>query len=535
MKKHLLFHALAPLSVTGTFLVAGALLTEAALSYLGIGVKPPQASWGNMLTAAQELFILRQYPWFGSRRALRSSSPFSRSTSLETGCVMPWTRMADDALEFLSIPALSRLLDEAQLSSQELATWTLDRLAETGFRYNAIASLTGNRALREASRADRARRRGAPHSSLLGIPYGAKDLFAARGAPTSYGSPAFGDQVLDFDATVIRRLANAGAVLAAKLSLLELVGIYATRMDASISGPGLNPWSDDRWAGGSSTGSASAVAAGILPYAIGTETGGSIGCPCAYNGVTGLRPTYGLVSRFGAMPASWSLDKVGPIARTAADCATVLEAISGFDREDRSTGRGFRVSDVAEAAAPGLSGWRIGFNEADVETHAAPSIRRPLRDGLQAIRDLGGESVHAELPTGMPLLEVLVTITRVDASSGVGALTEGRTERIGDSRNRIGLELGRTITGRTYVDAMRIRRLLLGRVAEVFDSVDVIATFAEPAIAPRLDDDPDQIAASEGQRDVRGQSGRAACTLPAVRLQRRGNAGGHPVDGASVV
>ena len=424
-------------------------------------------------------------------------------------------RAHDDGLAFLSIAELARLLDEGELSSVELVTHTLDRLADVGVRYNAVAALTTERALSEAHAADRWRRR-APHSPLLGVPYGAKDLFAARGAPTAYGSPAFEDQVLDYDASVVRRLKNAGAVLVAKLSLLELVGAYATRMDASVSGPGLNPWSDDRWAGGSSTGSASAVAAGLLAYAIGTETGGSIGCPCAYNGVTGVRPTYGLVSRFGAMPVSWSLDKVGPIARTAADCATVLEAISGFDRADRSTGKRFRVADVAEAAVSGFGRLRIGLSEDDIESHAAPSVRAALRDGVQAIRDLGCQFVPTQLPSDLPLLDVLVTITRVDVSSGIGTLIRGRTGRIGDPRNRIGLELGETITGRTYVDALRIRRVLLERVAQVFESVDVFLTFGEASIAPLLNADPDDVAASEG-------ANRAMCVgnlagLPALFL-----------------
>src|SRR5437667_4564759 len=206
------------------------------------------------------------------------------------------------------------------------------------------------RALDEARRADRAlaKKDGGP---LTGVPYGAKDLLAARGAPTTWGAPPYRDQIFGQDATVVAKLKKSGAVLAAKLAMVELAGGGGYRYpSASLQGPGRNPWNTERWSGGSSSGSGAAVGAGLVPFAIGSETSGSIGTPSAYCGVTGLRPTYGLVSRKGAMALSWTLDKLGPMARTAYDSAAVLAAIAGADAGAR-TSSGPRLTPVHARSA----------------------------------------------------------------------------------------------------------------------------------------------------------------------------------------
>ena len=189
------------------------------------------------------------------------------------------------------------------------------------------------RALTEARRADRTR--ATARTALHGVPYGAKDLVAAKGAPTTWGAPPYRTQRFDEDATIIAKLQRAGAVLAAKLAMVELAGGGGYRYpSASLQGPGRNPWNIEHWSGGSSSGSGSAVAAGLVPWAIGSETSGSIGTPAAFCGVTGLRPTYGLVSRHGAMALSWTLDKLGPMARTADDCGLALQVMAGPDPAD---------------------------------------------------------------------------------------------------------------------------------------------------------------------------------------------------------
>src|SRR5437667_6383835 len=238
------------------------------------------------------------------------------------------------------------------------------------------------RALDEARRADRAlaKKDGGP---LTGVPYGAKDLLAARGAPTTWGAPPYRDQIFGQDATVVAKLKRSGAVLAAKLAMVELAGGGGYRYpSASLQGPGRNPWNTERWSGGSSSGSGAAVGAGLVPFAIGSETSGSIGTPSAYCGVTGLRPTYGLVSRKGGMALSWTVDKLGPMARTAEDCAAVLEAIAGADAADRTTsGKRFKPM-VARAAAAATKRARIGFADEDIADHASPEAKRALEEGV---------------------------------------------------------------------------------------------------------------------------------------------------------
>ena len=251
---------------------------------------------------------------------------------------------------FRPLRQLSELVRTRQVSPVALAETFLDRLRTLGPRYHAVVTLTPDRALAQARRAERELAAGHWRGPLHGIPYGIKDLFATAGIPTSWGAAPFRHQVFDYDATVVRRLEQAGAVLAAKLAMVELAGGLGYRQpNASFTGPGINPWGGETWSGGSSSGSGSAVAAGLVPFAIGTETNGSIISPAANCGIAGLRPSYGRVSRRGGMPLAWSLDKPGPMALTADDCGLVLEAIAGFDADDPTTTR--RTFSHAPAAA----------------------------------------------------------------------------------------------------------------------------------------------------------------------------------------
>src|SRR5438552_12874051 len=271
------------------------------------------------------------------------------------------------------------------------------------------------RALAEAKRADAALKRGQAMAGtrdkpLLGIPYGAKDLLAARGAPTTWGAPPYRDQVFGEDATVVERLRRAGAVLAAKLAMVELAGGGGYRYpSASLQGPGRNPWNRERWSGGSSSGSGAGVGAGLVPFAIGSETSGSIGTPSAYCGVTGLRPTYGLVPRRGAMALSWTLDKLGPMARPADDCATVLEAIAGPDPKDAtSSGKRFRRLD-GEKARAALATVRVGFAGEELE-RAGAEAKAALLAGIEEVRRLFPTFVDARLPADLPYGPMVSTV-----------------------------------------------------------------------------------------------------------------------------
>src|ERR1022692_1176371 len=265
---------------------------------------------------------------------------------------------------FAPLSALNASIKAREFSAEDLARAFSERLQQLGPRYNALALPLHQEALRQAKEVDKDLKRERFRGLLQGIPYGVKDLLAFAGQPTTWGAKPYAGQVFDYNATVIEKLSAAGAVLAGKLSMVELAGGGGYRLaSASLTGPGLNPWDRTRWSGGSSSGSAAAVAAGLVPFAIGSETSGSIVTPAAFCGVTGLRPTYGLVSRYGAMPLSWTLDKLGPFCRSAEDCGLVLETIAGGDRRDPgSAGKSFYYTPQY---ARKMSELRIGFAPAD--------------------------------------------------------------------------------------------------------------------------------------------------------------------------
>src|ERR1700736_1831529 len=276
-------------------------------------------------------------------------------------------------LFFAPIAQLNALLTSRQISAGELTRAFVKRLAQLGPRYNALALLLEQQAIRKAEEVDKDLKRGRLHGPLQGIPYGAKDLLSSAGQPTTWGARPYARQVFDYDATVITRLAGVGAVLAGKLSTVELAGGGGYRFaTASLQGPGLNPWDRTKWSGGSSSGPAAAVAAGLVPFAIRSETFGSIVTPASYCGVTALRPTYGLVSRHGAMALSWTLDKLGPFARSAEHCALVLQEIAGVAAEDPgSAARSFNYTP--QYTTRRLAEITIGYMPVDFQDGGEPA------------------------------------------------------------------------------------------------------------------------------------------------------------------
>lgn len=359
-------------------------------------------------------------------------------------------------------------------------------LEQHGPRYNAIASVTRDRAIDEARRADRTR--ASARSPLHGVPYGAKDLVAAKGARTTWGAPPYRDQSFDRDATVIAKLRRGGAVLAAKLAMVELAGGGGYRYpSASLQGPGRNPWNTDRWSGGSSSGSGSAVAAGLVPWAIGSETSGSIGTPAAFCGVTGLRPTYGLVSRRGAMALSWTLDKLGPMARTAEDCGLALQLMAGGDPADPST-TGRRFTPLASrAAGTAVRRARVGFAEEDLG-HATPEAKRALERGIAELRRIVPRVVRAVLPTDLPYGPMVGTVFGAEGATIFAELIDsGRVDELVDKRQAAGLKRGGDIRARDYLQAQRLRTVLIERFRALFETVDVIVAPARTSTAPSID------------------------------------------------
>ncbi|HEX7446259.1 MAG TPA: amidase, partial [Pirellulales bacterium] len=282
-----------------------------------------------------------------------------------------------------SIRGLGKRLRASEFTAVELAEFFLDRIERIGKPLNAIVTVTRALAIEQARRADAELAAGHDRGPLHGIPYGAKDLLATAGIATSWGAAPLKHQIFDQDATVVRRLREAGAVLVAKLAMVEIAGgLGYEQANASFTGPGLNPWDTQAWSGGSSSGSGSAVAAGVVPFAIGSETWGSIMTPAGYCGISGLRPTYGRVSRHGAMALSWSIDKLGPLARTADDCGLVLQAIAGFDPADPSSAdRPYRYSADELPGPP----FRLATLKGAAD-RAQPEVRRNFEAALERLR-----------------------------------------------------------------------------------------------------------------------------------------------------
>ena len=425
---------------------------------------------------------------------------------------------------FAEIGELATALRSRDISAVELATETVDRLERIGPRYNAVATVMRTRALREAAAADRALAKGGPRSVLTGIPYGAKDLLAARGAPTTWGAAPFADQRFREDATVVAKLRRASAVLAAKLAMVQLAGGGGYRYpSASLQGPGRDPWDPDRWSGGSSSGSAAAVAAGLVPFALGSETSGSIGTPSAYCGLTGLRPTYGLVSRHGAMALSWTLDKIGPIAHSATDCALVLEAIAGPDPKDAaSSGKRFKRLDDEKARAA-LAKVRVGFAGEEID-RATAEARDALRRGVDEVRRLFPTFVDARVPAELPIGAMVSTVIGAEAGTIFAELIESdRFDVMPDEKQKAGLRAGLEIRARDYLQAMRLRTILSAKLREVFATCDLILAPGRTATATPIDralDSPVNPPGASAARDV-APGGTPAD--PAKQPERPGN------------
>ena len=383
-------------------------------------------------------------------------------------------------LAFRPVRELSELVRTGRTSPVELAETFLDRLERLGPQFNATVTVTRDHALREARRADEEIRRGEYRGPLHGIPYGAKDLLATRGIRTTWGAAPLREQIFDYDATVIRKLKDAGAVLIAKLAMVELAGgMGYVRPNASFTGPGLNPWDPSRWAGGSSSGSGAAVAAGLAPFAIGSETWGSILIPGAFCGVAGLRPTYGRVSRHGAMALSWSLDKLGPLCVTADDCGIVLDAIAGPDPLDATaTSRSYLYD------GPGLPSGRMRLA---VPKDAAADCNEIARDNFDAalgVLDNVADITEVQLPD-YPYEAVAYTIISAEAASALeDFVDEGKASELTDRSGLFGPYAGRAVLATEYLKALRLRGLIardMDAVLEPYDAMVAPVSSAAPS------------------------------------------------------
>jgi len=378
-------------------------------------------------------------------------------------------------LAFESVAVLGAMLRARRITSSELTRMYLDRLRRFDPVLYAVVTLTEERALRQARAADEEIAAGRYRGPLHGIPWGAKDLLAVRDYPTTWGVGVYRDRVLDEDATVVKRLDEAGAVLVAKLTLGELAW-----GDVWFGGTTRNPWLPEQGASGSSAGSGSATAAGLVGFAIGSETLGSISSPATRNGVTGLRPTFGRVPRTGAMALSWTMDKLGPMCRSAEDCALVLDTIHGADGHDPTA----RTRPFGWEPQLRPDRLRIGFFRGAFERDESEYAAKPFDLAtLEVLRSLGATLVPVEVPElaydAMGLILGAEAGAAFDEYTRQG-LVDGMVRQGRNSWPTV-FRAARFIPAIDYINANRVRTLAMHRWAELFDDLDVIVT---PTSAP---------------------------------------------------
>lgn len=385
---------------------------------------------------------------------------------------------------FLSVRQLGRKLRRGEISSAALTELYLDRLRRYGAKLNLVVTITDQLALEQARAADADFRRGQVRGPLQGIPWGGKDLLDTKGILTTWGCPAYAHRVPEDNATVVNRLENAGAVLVAKLAMIELAGAgnYQSA-SASLTGPARNPWDPSRWTGGSSSGPGGAVAGGLVGFAIGSETWGSIINPTTYCGIAGLRPTYGRVSRAGAMALSWTMDKLGPMARRVDDLPLVLAAIAGADPRDPT------CLD-AHFSYPGkpadLRGFRLGYFPAERLPDYSP-VKQPYARALAVLRSLGAEMIPTSLPE-FPYPTAAETVLDVEGAAAFGDLMAGPDfQKILDDGQKIGLYAGAQVKGVDYLRAFRIRGLAQAGMLEYLRGFDAIINTGADDVAPLAD------------------------------------------------
>ena len=427
----------------------------------------------------------------GAKIKVTLTPPAARSSSI-------------DDLAFLPITSLAPLLQRRDVSSTELTKMFLDRLKKYGPKLNCVVTLTEDLALTQAAQADREIKAGKYRGPLHGIPWGAKDLFATKGIPTTWGAGPFQNQVFDYDATVVERLAAAGGVLVAKLSMGALA-----QGDQWFKGRTNNPWNLERGSSGSSAGPGSATAGGLVVFGIGTETRGSIISPSAENGVTGLRPTYGRISRHGAMALSWTMDKIGPMCRSVEDCAVVFNAIYGPDGRDETTadaafvwnpdvplsklkiayvknefdppppGAGREGAGVPAGAPGGAAGGRGRGGLSPEEQQRLREARlRVFNDVLDVYRKAGANPEPVEIPSN---------ITSIANNIGFILTTEGaaafddliRSKDASDPTLNTWPNQFRThrfVPAVEYIRAQRARTLLIREMEKLMSQYDVFLT-----------------------------------------------------------
>jgi aspartyl-tRNA(Asn)/glutamyl-tRNA(Gln) amidotransferase subunit A len=396
--------------------------------------------------------------------------------------------MPAEEIFYLPLSELAKRIETKKLSPVELTQLYLDRSSKFGPRLNAYALITADSALEQARAAEKEIQHGHYRGPLHGIPYAAKDLLAVKGLPTTWGAKPYADQVFQYNATVIEHLNRVGAILIGKAAMIELAGGMGYRFaSASLQGAAKNPWNSNCWTCGSSSGSGAIVAAGLAAFAIGSETWGSILCPSAFCGVSGLRPTYGRVSRYGAMALAPSMDKIGPLARSAEDCARVFAAIAGHDSKDRSTvpiDKGaFTYSPTLDLKSRPL---RVGWLN-NAWTKFDSGVAKALLAAEKVVRKLFGNTRAAALPEGPFEDAGNIIVASECAASFRELIRSGRVSELTDPLGQIAGYVNQQYSAADYLRALSIREILQKKMEALFDSFDVLVAAAQPISATTLE------------------------------------------------
>ncbi len=392
------------------------------------------------------------------------------------------------AADVLFLPAREQgaLIRARKLSPVELTDAYLARIEALNPRTNAFITVTADVARRQAAAAEREIVRGRYRGPLHGIPYAPKDILATKGILTTNGSKVTATVVPDYESTITARLAEAGAILAGKLNLLEFAmgsGVV------SGFGPSRNPWDLARTPSGSSSGSGTALAAAMVPLSIGTDTGGSIRGPANFCGIVGLKQTYGRVSRYGVTTLAWSLDHAGPMTRTVADAALMLQVIAGHDPSDPTTTADV-VPDYSQALTGDVRGLRIGVPTRFLTEGLAPEIDRAYRAALAVVRGLGATLVDVDVPHA----EYATNAGWVIAMAEAAAFHEQRlrtSPELFDPIVRERLDAARFYAATDYIKAQRVRTLLMQEMQTVFTQCDVMAVPGGNALPSPLESPSD--------------------------------------------
>jgi aspartyl-tRNA(Asn)/glutamyl-tRNA(Gln) amidotransferase subunit A len=423
-------------------------------------------------------------------------------------------------LFFTSMTELARMIATKAVSPVEVVRAHLDRIAALDPALHAYITVSEDAALQAARAAESTLMSGAPVGPLHGVPYALKDLYDTAGLRTTGGSRILADRVPSKDATVTQRLTRAGAILLGKLNMVEFA--YGPEGLNPHYGHARNPWDGGvhRMAGGSSSGSGVAVAAGLAPGSLGSDTGGSIRIPASLCGITGLKPTYGRVSRAGVLPLAWSMDHVGPMTRTAADCALMLGAMAGYDPADASTSV-LPVPDYAAALGDDLKGLRVGVLRGFFLEGATPEVRAAVEAAAATLARAGAvvDEVSLEHMGLVPAASTAIVAAEALAYHADFLRTRA-AEYDPDVARR--LRLSAFVGGAHYVRAQQVRGLVRGAVDAALARRDVLLAPSTPIVAPALDEG--QATLGDGPSDVRGAllrftrpfnlSGHPACALP---------------------